>query len=97
MKTKTNCYHRYRFAPAIINHALWQNHRFCLSFRDIEELLAKRGIIVSYETIRQWYRKFGPEYARNFKRRQGRLGDVSTSWFSEIATPALPNGSFPSC
>jgi putative transposase len=76
MKTKTNCYHRYRFAPAIINHALWQNHRFCLSFRDIEELLAKRGIIVSYETIRQWCRKFGPEYARRLKRCQGRLGDI---------------------
>ncbi len=49
---------------------------FSLSFRDVEELLAKRGIIVSYETIRQWCQKFGPEYARNLKRRQGRLGDV---------------------
>jgi putative transposase len=51
-------------------------HRFCLSFRDVEDLLAERGILVSYETIRQWCRKFGPEYARRLKRRQGRLGDT---------------------
>ena len=48
------------------------------SFRDVEDLLAERGIIVSYETIRQWCEKFGPEYARRLKRRQGRLGDT---WF----------------
>ena len=97
METNTKGYHGYRFPREIISHSVWLYHRFSLSFCDVEELLAKRGIIVSYETIRQWCRKFGPEYARNFKRRQGRLGDVSTSWFSEIATPALPNGSFPSC
>ena len=53
-------------------------HRYCLSFRDVEDLLAARGIIVSYETVRQWCRKFGPDYARRLKRRQGRLGDT---WF----------------
>ncbi len=57
---------------------MWLYHRYCLSFRDVEDLLAERGIIVSYETIRQWCAKFGPEYARRLKRRQGRLGD---SWF----------------
>ena len=51
-------------------------HRFCLSFRDVEDLLAERGITVTYETVRQWCRKFGPEYARRLKRRQGRLGDT---------------------
>jgi putative transposase len=51
-------------------------HRFSLRLRDVEELLAKRGIIVSYETIRQWCRKFGPEYARKLRRRKGRLGDI---------------------
>ena len=66
----------YRFPPEIISHGVWQNHRFCLSFHDVEELLAKRGIFVTYEIIRQWCRKFGPEYARNLKRRQGLLGDV---------------------
>ena len=48
------------------------------SFRDVEDLLAERGIIVSYETVRQWCGKFGPDYARQLKRRQGRLGDT---WF----------------
>ena len=50
--------------------------RFSLSFRDVEELLAKRGITVTHETIRQWCRKFGPEYARKLNRRQGRLGEI---------------------
>ena len=76
MKTKANRYRGYRFPPEIISHSVWLYHRFSLSFRDVEELLAKRGIIVSYETIRQWCRKFGPEYAWNLKRRKGRLGDV---------------------
>ncbi len=76
MKTNTNGYRGYRFPREIISHSVWLYHRFSLSFRDVEELLAKRGIIVSYETIRQWCRKFGPEYARKLKRRQGRLGDV---------------------
>ena len=46
-------YHGYRFPPAIISHAVWLYHRFCLSFRDVEDLLAERGIVVSYESIRQ--------------------------------------------
>ncbi|MCP4895363.1 MAG: IS6 family transposase, partial [bacterium] len=50
--------------------------RFCLSFRDVEDLLAQRGVTVSYEAIRQWCLKFGPDYARALKRRQGRLGDT---------------------
>ena len=72
MKTNAKSYHGYRFPPEIISHGVWLYHRFALSFRDVEELLAKRGIIVTYETVRQWCRKFGPEYARNLKRRQGR-------------------------
>src|ERR1700693_128754 len=47
-------YHGYRFPPPIISHAVWLYHRFCLSFRDAEDLLAQRGITVSYKTIRQW-------------------------------------------
>jgi len=76
MKTNRGCYHGYRFPPEIISHAVWLYYRFSLSLRDVEELLAKRGILVSYETIRQRCRKFGPEYARKLKRRQGRLGDI---------------------
>ena len=76
MKTKKNSYRGYRFPPEIISHSVWLYYRFSLSFRDVEELLAKRGVLVTYETIRQWCRKFGPEYAHNLKRRQGRLGDI---------------------
>ena len=76
MNSLTPSYHGYRFPPAIISHAIWLYHRFCLSFRDVEDLLAERGIIVSYESIRQWCRKFGPAYARALKRRQGRMGDT---------------------
>ncbi len=76
MNAKTPNYHGYRFPPEIISHAVWLYYRFCLSFRDVEDLLAERGVIVSYETIRQWSRKFGVEYARKLKRREGRLGDT---------------------
>ena len=69
-------YRGYRFPPEIISHAVWLYHRFCLSFRDTEELLAQRGIVVSYETIRQWCHTFGPAYARTLRRQQGRLGDT---------------------
>ena len=76
MKSSTPSYRGHRFPPEIITHAVWLYHRFCLSLRDVEDLLAERGIVVSYETIRQWCRKFGTEYARKLKRRGGRLGDA---------------------
>jgi putative transposase len=59
----------YRFPPEIIGHAVWLYHRFALSHRDIEELLAERGIQVSYEAIRLWCRKFGPLLAAKLRRR----------------------------
>jgi putative transposase len=76
MKSGRSRYYGHRFPPEIISYAVWVYHRFCLSFRDVEDLLAERGIIVSYETIRIWCQKFGPGYARNLKRREGRLGDT---------------------
>ena len=78
MNSRRSRYLRHRFPPDIISHAVWLYHRYCLSFRDVEDLLAERGIIVSYETVRQWCGKFGPDYARRLRRRQGRLGDT---WF----------------
>jgi len=54
---------------------VWLYHHFCLSFREVEELLAERGITVTYETVRQWCQKFSPAYARKLKKRQGRLGE----------------------
>src|SRR3954471_12916640 len=53
-------YRRHRFPPVIIQHAVWLYLRFTLSYRDVEELLAERGIDVSYETVRSWVLKFGP-------------------------------------
>jgi transposase-like protein len=54
------CYRRHRFPPEIIQHAIWLYLRFTLSYRDVEELLAARGLDVSYETVRRWVLKFGP-------------------------------------
>ena len=63
-------YRRHRFPPTIIQHAIWLYLRFTLSYRDVEDLLAQRGIEISYETVRRWVLKFGPLIAR--KLRQGR-------------------------
>ena len=73
MTSPTPSYRGYRFPPDIISHAVWLYHRFGLSFRDVEDLLAERGITVTYESIRQWCRTFGPNYARRLRRRRGRL------------------------
>jgi len=76
MKKPTPNYQRHRFPSEIISHSVWLYHRFCLSFREVEELLAERGITVTYETVRQWCQKFGPAYARKLKKQQRRLGDT---------------------
>ncbi len=76
MYTKKTIYHGYRFPAEVISHTVWLYHRFCLSLRDIEDLLAERGIEVSYESIRNWCNRFGPKYAHKIKNRGGRLGDT---------------------
>ena len=53
-------YSRHQFPPVVIQHAVWLYLRFTLSYRDVEELLAERGLEVSYETVRRWVLKFGP-------------------------------------
>ena len=63
---------RHQFPPAIIRHAVWLYIRFTLSFRDVEDLLAERGLDVSYETVRRWVLKFGPLFARELRRRRHR-------------------------
>ncbi len=78
MKSTRSPYHGHRYPPEIISYAVWLYYRFGISFRDVEDLLAERGITVSYETIRRWCAKFGIDYAKRLKRRQGRLGDT---WF----------------
>ena len=71
----TLCYPGFRFPAEIIGHAVWLYHRFTLSFRDIEDLLAERGIIVTHETIRQWCLRFGQEYGNSNRRRRPQPGD----------------------
>jgi transposase-like protein len=69
------CYRRHRFPPEIIQHAIWLYLHFTLSYRDVEELLAERGLDISYETVRRWVRKFGPAIARCLRRRRPRPSD----------------------
>ena len=64
-------YRRHRFHPDIIRQAVWLYFRFTMSFRDVEDLLAERGIDVTYETVRLWVLKFGPIYARRIHKRGG--------------------------
>ncbi len=72
MNTVSHSYRRHRFPPEIISYAVWLYHRFCVSYRDVEDLLAERGVVVTHETIRQRCRKFGPDYARKLRRRRDR-------------------------
>ena len=74
-QTRTPSYKRHRFPAEIIGHAVWLYFRFALSYRDVEELLAERGVIVTYETVRQWCQKFGQAYANALRRRRPRPGD----------------------
>lgn len=75
MRQPPNPHHRHRFPAELISHAVWLYHVFSLSFRDVELLLAERGVIVSYESIRQWCLKFGACFADKLRRRRPRPGD----------------------
>jgi putative transposase len=75
VQNDTSPYRGYRFPPEIIAHAVWLYFRFHLSFRDVQDLLAERGIIVSHEAIRQWCTKFGASFAAGLRRRRVRTGD----------------------
>jgi hypothetical protein len=77
-------YKGYRFPAEIISHALWLYYRFSLSYRDVEELIAECGIVLTYETIHQWCQKFGQHCARVLRRRRAQKGmcpSVSTPPF----------------
>ena len=74
--TKPISYKRHRFPPQIIAHAVWFYFQFPLSLRLVEKMLLERGIVVSYETIRRWGKKFGPEYAQRLRHKQPSSGDV---------------------
>ena len=68
-------YRRHRFPPSIIQHAIWLYLRFTLSYREVEDLLAERGLDLSYETVRRWVLKFGPAVARWLRERRPRPSD----------------------
>lgn len=72
-------YKNHRFPPPIIAHAVWLYFRCPLSLRLVEEMLLERGIIVSYETIKRWSRKFGAAYAKQLRRGRGRSSILSRS------------------
>ena len=59
MRTSVSLYHRHRFLAEIISHCVWLYFRFTLSFRDVEEMLTMRGVVLIYETVREWSLKFG--------------------------------------
>src|ERR1700733_16137644 len=75
MKPPPDPHYRHRFPAEIISHAVWLYHVFSLSLRDVELLLAERGIVVSYESVRRWCKKFGQSFANGLRRRRPRPGD----------------------
>ena len=75
MGTGAPSYKGFRFPAEIISHCVWLYYRFSLSFRDVEEMMLQRGIVVSHETVRQWSVKFGQAYASGLRRRRPRPGD----------------------
>jgi putative transposase len=76
MHERSTAQHGRRFPAVIIRHAVWLYLRFPLSFRDVKELLAERGIEVSYESIRRWVTRFGPRLAEALRRREAKPGRV---------------------
>jgi transposase-like protein len=81
---------RHQFPPAIIRHAVWLYVRFTLRYRDVEDLLAERGLDVSYETVRRWVLKFGPLFARELRRRRPR---PTSYWHLDEMTVMIAAGS----
>jgi len=84
--TSPQLYRGFRYPREIISHVVWLYFRFSLSFRDIEELMASRGILVTYETIRQRTLGFGQQYANELRRRQPRRGG---KWHLDEVVPTI--------
>jgi putative transposase len=83
MRTSVDRYHHHRFPVEIISHCVRLYFRFPLSFRDVEEMLAMRGVSLSYETVREWCLKFGQTYANGLRHKSPRPGD---RWLSFAKT-----------
>ena len=82
----SSAYRGYQYPPNTIAHAVWLYYRFTRSFRDVEDLLAERGIVVSYESVRQWCRKFGADYARRIRKSRATLGE---RWYLDEVTVSI--------
>jgi transposase-like protein len=80
-------YRGYRFPPEIIQQAIWLHLRFTLSLRDVEDLLAERGIMVSYETVRRWVNHFGPMIAADLRKRRAKQFPCSVLPEARISFP----------
>jgi len=76
MESERSSYPRHRFPADIISHAVWLYHVFSLSLRDVELILAERGVVVTHESIRHWCLKFGADFARRLRRRRPQPGDT---------------------
>lgn len=76
MSRPTSIYRGHRFPPDIISYCVWLYFRFSLSFRDVEDMMAERGVVLTYETVRARCEKFGREYAKRIHARRGGLGDI---------------------
>jgi transposase-like protein len=90
----TLSYRHHRFPPPIIQHAIWLDLRFTLSYSDVEELLAERGLDLSYETVRRWVLKFGPIIAQNLRRRRTAraIAGISTRWWCALQADGCTSG-----
>ena len=75
-------YSGYRFPTEIIQQVIWLYVRFTLSFRDVEDLLTERGIVVSYETVRRWVNHFGPRIAANLRKRRSKPQPIKLDQFA---------------
>ena len=80
MKPPSDPHYRHRFPAEIISRAVWLYHVFSLSFRDVELMLAERGVIVSYESVRRWCQKFGQSFANRMRQHRPRPGD---KWYMD--------------
>jgi hypothetical protein len=91
-------YRRHRFPPVVIQHAVWLYLRFTLSYRDVEELLAERGLDISYESVRSWVLKFGAAIARGLRRCRPRPSDRARLTLSrKCRTAAVGPKAAPPC
>ncbi len=91
-KPSPHPHYRHRFLAEIISHAVWLYHLFSLSLRDVELILAERGIVVSCETVRRWCKKFGASFADHLRRRRPRPGDELISRRVSTAAPSSLRG-----